>query len=489
MKSFFKNHVILPLKRIFNKLIRNPIKKLNAKAKTFINNHYFRRFTTLSYEKELKCKRRPAYKRMRTAVNNRVFWYVNKIDKEKDQSKKLSIVFICQFHAAWNACMSAFRAAVDDADVDVTLLALPEKVMRTGKSKRVSDITADVYDEENIAYEYCKSFYPETINGYDSETDTWFDLRGLRPDYVVISRSNQNYLPPQYRSEVLSTYTKVVHIPYAYCKMNWDSRAVYRENLTDFTYAVFTENEMYKNILRKIYFDLYDAKWKKIEFVGYPRFDLYDTDIKSANKEKLTVLWLPRWLTEGRLEASTFFKYKDVLIDYFMHHPEYKLICRPHPKMFGNFIATGEMTEEEVASFKELFEKTENMHLDEYSDYLPSFEEADVFISDTTSLLVEEFITGKPIIFCGVMWHFDKDAKEWSRQMYPVRNKRALIDQLELLLRGNDPKKIKRNEYIKEYMKHDGKSGERIIAFLKKDYYGRMERMTGVLPTGGTISL
>ncbi len=489
MKALIKNHIVLPLKRCFDKFIRKPIKRLRAKVSAFINNHYFRRFTTLAYEKELKCRRRPAYRRMRTAVSNRMFWYVDKIDKEKDRDKKVSIVFICQFHAAWNACMSAFRAAVKDADFDVTLLALPEKVMQTGKSKHVSDITANIYGEENVAYEYCKSFYPETINGYDAETDTWFDLRALHPDYVVISRSNQNYLPPQYRSEVLSTYTKVVHIPYAYCKMNWDSRAVYRENLTDYTYAVFTENEMYQNMLKKIYHDLYGAKWKKIEFVGYPRFDLYETETKAVNKEKPTVLWLPRWLTEGRLEASTFFKYKDTLIDFFLHHPEYKLICRPHPKMFGNFIATGEMTEDDVAAFKKLFEETDNLHLDEYSDYLPSFEEADVFISDTTSLLVEEFITGKPIIFCGVMWHFDTDAKQWARHMYPVRNKQGLISQLESLLAGQDPKREERVKYVREHMKHDGKSGERIIAFLKKDYYGRMDRMTGVLPTGGTDSL
>ncbi len=471
MKILLNRFVVQPLKRLIEKLIKKPIRNLKKRIWSFINLRIFRRYTTLVTETKFKCKYYSSFRRKRTAVSNRVHWYIQNLEREKNKDKRLSIVFICQFHAAWNACMSTFQEAMKDPNIEVILLALPEKEMRQGKSKRVSDITAEIYGEENIAYEYCKSFFPETINGYDREKDTWFDLHALNPDYVVLSRSNQNYLPAQYRAEVLCTYTKVVHIPYAYCKMNWDSRAVYRENLADYTYAIFTENKMYQEMLRIIYHDLFAASWKKIEFFGYPRFDMYNHENRQEIKNPKTVLWLPRWVTEGRLEASTFFKYKDILISFFLDHPEYKLICRPHPKMFGNFIATGEMSETEVIEFKKLFAETSNFYLDEYSDYLPSFEDADIYISDTTSLLVEEFITGKPIIFCGVMSHFDMDAKNWACYMYLVHNRQGLISQLTSLLNGNDPQKLNREDYIKNGMKHDGNCGKRIVEFLKNDYY------------------
>lgn len=452
------------------KFIRFIHNRIIKRIKRFIKIRFFRRYTTFDFEMTVRTKLNPKFKRDRMDCCNKVYQQTLEIEKNRDKNKKVSIVFICQFNAAWNSCMSTFQAALADPDVDVTLLALPEKVMQKGVQARVSDITGEIYGD-NVAYEYCKSFFPDTINAYNEEKKTWYDLEALKPDYVVFSRSNQNYLPLQYRCNVLATYTKVCHIPYAYCKMLWDSRAVYRENLSDYVYATFTENQMYRDMLRKMYFDILQAKWKRIEFFGFPRFDLHGAPVDDPAKMPKTILWLPRWVTEARLESTTFFQYKDILIDFFLKRPEYKLICRPHPKMFGNFIATGEMPEEDVHAFKKLFAETENFYLDEYSDYLPSFEVADIYISDTSSLLVEEFITGKPIIFCGKMSHFDKDAKKWAKHMYPVRNEQNLMAQLTSLLDGHDPKKALRDGYIKEEMKHDGQCGQRIINFLKADYY------------------
>jgi len=463
LKGFIKR-VIKLVKKLIPRGVKTSIKK-------FIRNN-----TTYYFETITKTFYKPSFKKNHMEHCDKVHRQILEIEKNRDTNKKMSIVFICQFHAAWNACMSTFQAALSDPDIEVVLLALPDKIMKKGLQKKVSDIKAEEYGE-NIAYDYCKSFFPNTINAYNEEKGTWLDLKELKPDYVILSRSNQNYLPSQYRAKELAAYTKVCHIPYAYCKMNWDSRAVYRLNLTDYAYAIFTENQMYCDMLQKIFFGIFRADWKRIKFLGYPRFDLYNDRIKDQSKYQKTVLWLPRWVTESRLETSTFFKYKDVLIDFFAKHPDIQLICRPHPKMFGNFIATGEMTEEEVKRFKELFKETENFLLDEYSDYLPSFDKADIFISDTSSLLVEEFSTGKPIIFCGKM-HFDKDAKKWAKYMYQVRSRKGLINQLTDLLDGNDGNRSFRENFIEMNMKYDGKSGQRIVDFLKEDYYkGSQEKM------------
>lgn len=470
---FFIAHVIRP----FRHYIRNHIKK---PFKGYVQNHiqrpfhvYLENHSTFEFEVKLKSRLKPSYKKTHIAVTKKVYNWVQNIEKEKKRGKKMTVIFLCQYIASWNAYMSTFQAALADPDVEVYLLALPEKILKKGANKKKSYITHEEYGE-NMAYPFCTSFYPDAINAYNPETHRWFNIGVLQPDYVFIQRPYQMYLPPQYRCTVLATYTKICYLPYSYCKQLWDSRSVYRHNFINYVYMVFSENQLYCDMLRKIYCDIFQASWKKIEFFGYPRFDMYKNVTSDISKTEKTVLWLPRWTTEDDIEATTFFKYKDILIDYFKSHPEMRLICRPHPKTFGHFIAIGAMTGEEVAQFKRLFAETENFLLDESGDYLPAFANADVFISDTSSLLVEEFATGKPIIFCGAMWRFDEAAQQWASMMYPVTNQQELMVRMADLLAGNDPNRELRQSFIQEKMKHDGKSGERILQFLKEDYKNTM---------------
>lgn len=390
----------------------------------------------------------------------------HKIDEieARPRKKKISVVFVCHFPSVWNTGRSAFQAALKDPELEVHLLALPQKEM-----KENCEGSKEKYGE-NKSYTYCRQFYPDTINAFCEAEQGWFDLKSLNPDYVILTRPYDEEIQPGYQSNVLASYTKICYIPYSYCKMKWDSRMVYNCGFMDHVYAVFTESPMYCQMLKQIFCGIFKAGWKQVRYVGYPRFDLHHGQKRSTGRYKKTILWLPRWTTKDILESSTFFKYKDRLIEYAKAHPEVRLICRPHPLMLTNFISTGEMTGAEVETFKKTFDETDNLLLDESGDYLPSFEEADVFVSDTSSLLIEEFITGKPIIFCGSMSHFDREAKKWARLMYQVHSGEELIRRLRNLLDGHDPNQIPRLSFVEDNLRLDDNCGEKIIAFLKDDY-------------------
>lgn len=390
---------------------------------------------------------------------------VSEIEKHRKSTSKVSVAFFCHSPAFWNAIKSVFQAAVADPTVKTYLIALPKKVL-----KENGDISHEAYGK-NEAYEFCRKFYPETIDAFNKADRSWFDLKALKPDYVVLSRPYDEEVQPGYRSEVLSTYTKICYVPYSYCKMKWDSRVVYNLEFMDRAYAVFTENRFYCRLVKKVSWDLFRARWKRVDCVGYPRFDLYPNTPVPENKRVKTVLWLPRWTTKGLLEATTFFRYKDVLIHYFKAHPQLRLICRPHPLMFENFISAGEMTAADVEAFKRTFAETENFSLDESGDYIPAFMKADMFLSDTSSLLIEEFITGKPIVFFGTMARFDREAKKWAKMMYPVRDGDGLIRKLEGLIAGQDPNRMLREQFIEAEMKTDGDCGKRIVDFIKADFF------------------
>lgn len=407
----------------------------------------------------------PGFRRRHIARAERVRREAENKEAAPQKGKKISIIFFCHHPSIWNSMISTFRAALEDPSLDVYLLALPQKIM-----EKNCENFHETYGE-NQSYDFCCKFFPDAIDAFCPGNQSWFDLRELKPDYVVLSRPYDPEIQPEYQSDVLASYTKICYIPYSYCKMKWDSRVVYGCDFMDHVYATFTENPMYCWMVRRIFCGVFKSNWKRVQYVGYPRFDLhYSTKAKPERAVK-TIVWLPRWTTKRILEPSTFFLYKDVLLDFFRANPQLRLICRPHPLMLENFRSTGEMTETEIQAFKSLFDETENLLLDESSDYLPAFDTADIFISDTSSLLIEEFITGKPVIFCGSTAHFDREARKWAKLMYPVRERDGLMDTLKKLLDGHDPNRTARECFIRDNLSHDGNCGKRIIEFIKNDYF------------------
>lgn len=438
----------------------NKERKWMVKLKQFIWNLF--PYTVEIFIRELLV---PSFRQTRMVNNIHLRQNILKIENNKKiKIEKIKIVFFCQFPSMWNSCCTAFKAALNDPDIEVYLLTLPTRQIERKHCK------------DDLSYNYCQQFYPAAIEAFNHITQSWFDLKNLKPDYVFLSRPYDDELPPAYKSAILATYTKICYLPYAYCKMNWDCRQVYRYDFLDHVYAVFTENDRYYKLITQMYRRAVEAGWKKVNYVGYQRFDLLFNNIRNkVNGYQKTVLWLPRWTTRELLESSSFFRYKELLVKFFLRYPEYKLICRPHPLMFDNFISTGEMTNIEVAQFKRLFAETKNFVLDETADYLPAFAEADIFVSDVSSLLVEEFATGKPIIYCGTMSHFDRQAKRWAKLMYCGNNPNSLLDILRCLLDGSDPNKCAREHVIGYIMNCDGKCGERAINFIKKDYFKNID--------------
>ena len=92
-------------------------------------------------------------------------------------------------------------------------------------------------------------------------------------------------------------------------------------------------------------------------------------------------------------------------------------------------------------------------------------------MSDTSSLLIEAFATGKPVVYCGRISHFDRAARKWARLMYRAEDWGDMGNCLCRLLEGDDPKKTARDEYICTSIKYGGMSGKKIIDFIIEDFF------------------
>ena len=118
-----------------------------------------------------------------------------------------------------------------------------------------------------------------------------------------------------------------------------------------------------------------------------------------------TILWLPRWtavnqIDNGNLE-SHFFDYSDNLLKYVDGQDHYRLVVRPHPLMFENYIKYGLMSEQDVLTYKEVMKNNGRFSLDEKPSYDDAFNTADVLVADYSSTIIEFFLRRKPIIYCG----------------------------------------------------------------------------------------
>lgn len=446
------------MKTIKNLPIMRPVKFCFLGVRKYIRDNI-----SLYMESKIRYMLRKSFRQKHEKQLNKVQGFVQEINNKKKE-ERIKVVFMCQVPSIWNTNMSIFKAANKNTQIESYILAIPEKLL-----KENYDVEHEEYGE-NKSYEYCCNFCDNVINAYNPNNQQWFDLRKFEPDYVFMQRPYDIHLPPQYRSGMLAAYTKICYVSYTYGLMNFTGRSGYNLDFCDNVYSIFAENKKYCDELRAIYFGIFKSRWKKINFLGYPRFDLYKGMKKERSEYKKVILWMPRWTTSHLAEATTFFKYKDVLIDYFEKRPDIRLICRPHPLMFANFISTGEMTESEVEEFKNIFANTRNFYLDESPDYIKTMKETDIYISDTSSMLVEEFITSSPVIFCGIKKRFDKENMRWAKLMYSVSNKKELLNMVDKLLKGDDPLKGERKRYIKEYMKADGLTGEKIVRFLIDDY-------------------
>lgn len=193
------------------------------------------------------------------------------------------------------------------------------------------------------------------------------------------------------------------------------------------------------------------------------------------SKIPLKVIWTPRWTTDKNLLQTTFFDYKDKMVTYFQNNKDSQLVFRPHPLAFKNFIDKNLMTQKQVQQYIEKF-KEDNMVYDTESEYFETFKDSDVLITDFSSIIIDYFLLGKPIILCNQ----DKTTymelmKKIDKVCYSAKNFKEIEKILKDLKSGYDPLKEKREQLSSELFHKEDKtsSSEKIVDCIKNDFYKR----------------
>ena len=391
-----------------------------------------------------------------------------KLKSKRKTNEKLKIVFLCQLGQVWGCVQSIYEAAVADDAVEPYILALPEK-----------------WDKDNCdknAYEYMIECGYDVIDGFNEKTGDFFDLKAFNPDYVFIPRPYDSYLPYEFKSETLSKYTKVCYVCYGYTSEgDYMLKTCFSKYFVSNCYMVFAENESVRKYTASQMPIATKLGLHKVIKTPFPRFDLLKkfegTEspawLHSRQDTNKRIIWTPRWTLEEKLGGTNFFDFKDFFFEFAKKHQNSDFLFRPHPLAFDNFVKVGAMTEEEVAEYKAKCESADNMQLDTRKEYLDSFASADILVSDMSGVVVDFAVTGKPLIFCSYKEIFNDSNKKLMDAYYVVKNVKELEETLEMLCKGEDPKKESRQQIIKEILGDcNGDNGKKILGHIKKDYYG-----------------
>ena len=166
--------------------------------------------------------------------------------------------------------------------------------------------------------------------------------------------------------------------------------------------------------------------------------------------------------------------YWDFFYELAAAHPELRVIVRPHPLAFENFINSGEMTCAQADELHEKWEALANGRIDEDGDYTQTLAQTDILVTDLSGIIYEYFMTGRPVVYCGRREPMEtRDFALLFDSFYVVDSEKALSQRLSALLKGEDEKKDERAAAIETLRTIMVKPPEQIVRTILIDRFGK----------------
>ena len=386
---------------------------------------------------------------------------------KKITGEKINVIFVCHRPAVWGSLKTVYETMKQDSCFNVKIVTIPNK-----KQLPVLGLNHETYESEGA-----EDFWEgeDVIPGYNYETKEWLDLKTLEPDYVFFQQPYNIERCQAQKSWEVAKYAKLAYVEYGYHTNHALALDCLPKNFIRNVSLFFLQNKTEKEWYDE-YFKEIDNNFTKMYITGFPRFDCLENYVneqsicwKNNHNGRFRVIWTPRWTTNEN--NCNFFNYKDKFIDYCKHNEtSVDFIFRPHPQAFLNWIAEGELTNEDVSKLNKIFDESNNMVIDKTKEYLTTFYSADCLISDYSSVVPEFFLTGKPVLYC-----INKNAVyniegEITKGFYMIHNWNELEKTLFDLQNGIDPlKEIRKNLIKSEFLMTEETAGKRISDIIKKD--------------------
>ena len=384
---------------------------------------------------------------------------IRKVQKKRHGNTVIKVGFLVQMAEIWDKEVDIFDEMNRREEFETVLLVVPPFDYKSR--------TATVDYQDN----YFLKHYDNTIKVVCPDTSV-IDLEALDLDYVFYQRPYNEYLPESLRPFEVSRYTKCSFIPYGYSAANNFLDMSTSREFFDSIYFSFFDSRYVQNHCKKRYPVTSHFVHHFLD-LGYPCLEQFLCSAPNQGLKNIT--WTPRWTFSSEAIASNFLKYKDDFLRLFSEHNEFHFVFRPHPLLFDEAENKGYMTRQEIDEYQSALLRS-GVRYDSGTLVTDAIKNTDLLITDFSSIVINYFLTGKPVIYCYSEARYTKEYSEMLECCYIARTFRDVERYFNELVKGNDYLKEKRLSLIqKNFLRHQG-AAKRIVDTMENDFRKRMKK-------------
>lgn len=391
-------------------------------------------------------------------------YYLARQNEWRHGQRKMRVVFVVQSHVTYDKVQPVYEAMKLRDDIEPLIVVSADAAGRNSP----------------LAVDYFRKKYPaEKI----FDTCGVMDLRRLAPDYVIFSTPYENTRP--FRGILIDDVVKFAKV----CVISYGATLAYNfayrlfDNYRSFYRNVrlmFASAETVKTVMEKKFRRNVEADNLHVEFLGYPALkNFYRLETEPSDKKR--ILWTPRWAPTQKIDkaligGSHFMEFKDKFVALNQRYGDkVELFFRPHINLFRELIAAKIMTKDQVVAYRKTLQDNHVTRHADLAELDKNIRNVDIFIADYSSILIELFLTGRPIIYCPL-----KNAEplpeyaEMFAAMYTAHTWKDVERYLDDLLVGNDPLLTKRLAVAEKIFETHKDATEKIIDRLVRDFADSM---------------
>jgi hypothetical protein len=324
------------------------------------------------------------------------------------------------------------------------------------------------YGHETMSHHMNQTFYYFKSNGYNviktlnEETGKWLNVKKeIKPDIVFFS-VHWSLTRPEYQIQnytniltCYSTYTFVISHLY---------EGYFNREMQNLVWKYFVETTIHQKLARKY------ARNKGINTVvsGYPGMDILlqndyqPEDVwKIKDKKIKRIIWSPHHTIPNfgsTLDYSTFLKYSEFMFELAKkYYDQIQIAFKPHPILRSKLSLDEVWGKEKTDEYFQKWAELPNGQLNE-GEYFDLFATSDGLINDSSAFVIEYLYTGKPAMFLKNDNSVESRMNEIGRMALTTLYIGKRTEDIEkfitdIIINGNDPMKIKRNNFFNNVIK------------------------------------
>lgn len=381
---------------------------------------------------------------------------------QEDIKVEIEVAFMPYKISMWDSLESIYKEVEQDQDCNCYVVPLPYY-----EKNEKGEVTRICYEGNQFPEDIKITHYNE------------YDFENRKPDIIYIHNPYDEYnkltmVNPRFFSKNLTKYTDMlVYVPYF---VAGSSATQYLNILPSYINVskIVTQSNIAQNT-----FIANGIDEKKILNLGSPKFDAtlaavqeVKNEIKNnfkINDKRNTILFNTG--IADLLATETWVEEIEQVIYYFINHPQFGLIWRPHPLTRVTLNTMRSNILEKFDAIEEKVKRTSNIIIDRTSDVYPAIAVSDGLISDYSSVMLQYIITGKPVLGLLKEQMLEDDRYYFANYQGCYFMENCTVSQFVEMIDNNiDPKKNERMmKFINSINNTDGTCGQKIHFNIKRE--------------------